>query len=85
MKIFDPHIHMTSRTTDDYERMAAAGIKAVCEPAFWLGQPRQHAGTFVDYFDLISSWEPERAANDLRIWRDLCHVVFTLKEFIYLQ
>ena len=25
MRIFDPHIHMTSRTTDDYERMAAAG------------------------------------------------------------
>ena len=25
MEIFDPHIHMTSRTTDDYEAMAAAG------------------------------------------------------------
>ena len=24
MKIFDPHIHMTSRTTDDYEAMYAA-------------------------------------------------------------
>ena len=44
MRIFDPHIHMTSRTTDDYERMAAAGVRAVVEPAFWLGpaahQPR---------------------------------------------
>ena len=28
MRIFDPHIHMTSRTTDDYERMAAAGVRA---------------------------------------------------------
>jgi predicted metal-dependent TIM-barrel fold hydrolase len=33
MKIFDPHVHMTSRTTDDYEAMAAAGIVAVVEPA----------------------------------------------------
>ena len=40
MRIFDPHVHMTSRTTDDYEAMAAAGVKAIVEPAFWLGQPR---------------------------------------------
>ena len=40
MKIIDPHVHMTSRTTDDYEAMAAAGIVAIVEPAFWLGQPR---------------------------------------------
>ena len=44
MRIFDPHIHMTSRTTDDYERMAAAGVRAVVEPAFWLGQPRTSVG-----------------------------------------
>ncbi len=36
--------HMTSRTTDDYERMAAAGVRALVEPAFWLGQPRTNAG-----------------------------------------
>ena len=45
MKLFDPHIHMTSRTTDDYEAMAAAGIAAIVEPAFWLGQPRTHVGS----------------------------------------
>ena len=50
MKLFDPHIHMTSRTTDDYQAMAAAGIAAIVEPAFWLGQPRTHVGTFEDYF-----------------------------------
>ena len=44
MRIFDPHIHMTSRTTDDYEAMAAAGVRAVVEPAFWLGQPRTNVG-----------------------------------------
>ena len=40
MRIFDPHIHMTSRTTDDYQAMYAAGVRAVVEPSFWLGQPR---------------------------------------------
>ncbi|MEO0335675.1 MAG: TatD family hydrolase [Pseudomonadota bacterium] len=61
MKMFDPHIHMTSRTTDDYERMAAAGIQAVCEPAFWMGQPRTHVGTFEDYFLSLLGWEKFRA------------------------
>ena len=50
MKMFDPHIHMTSRTTDDYQAMADAGIRAIVEPAFWLGQPRTHVGSFEDYF-----------------------------------
>ncbi|MEV6406570.1 hydrolase TatD [Streptomyces bobili] len=40
MRTFDPSIHMTSRTTDDYEAMYAAGVRAVVEPSFWLGQPR---------------------------------------------
>lgn len=61
MKMFDPHIHMTSRTTDDYERMAAAGIAAVLEPAFWLGQPRTQVGTFSDYFASLVGWERFRA------------------------
>ena len=61
MRIFDPHIHMTSRTTDDYERMAAAGVRAVVEPAFWLGQPRTSVGSFTDYFDSLIGWEPFRA------------------------
>jgi uncharacterized protein len=63
MRIFDPHIHMTSRTTDDYERMAAAGVRAVLEPAFWLGQPRTNIGSFADYFDALVGWEPFRAGQ----------------------
>ena len=63
MRIFDPHIHMTSRTTDDYERMAAAGVRALVEPAFWLGQPRTNAGSFTDYFDSLVGWEPFRASQ----------------------
>jgi predicted metal-dependent TIM-barrel fold hydrolase len=63
VRIFDPHIHMTSRTTDDYERMYAAGVRALVEPAFWLGQPRTSVHTFVDYFDGLVGWEPFRAAQ----------------------
>jgi predicted metal-dependent TIM-barrel fold hydrolase len=63
MKMFDPHIHMTSRTTDDYEAMAKAGIVAIVEPAFWLGQPRTHVGSFEDYFLSLTGWERFRAAQ----------------------
>ncbi len=63
MRIFDPHIHMTSRTTDDYEAMYAAGVRAVVEPAFWLGQPRTSPASFLDYFDALLGWEPFRAAQ----------------------
>ena len=63
MKLFDPHIHMTSRTTDDYKAMAAAGIRAIIEPAFWLGQPRTNVGTFDDYFSSLVGWERFRASQ----------------------
>jgi predicted metal-dependent TIM-barrel fold hydrolase len=61
VKLFDPHIHMTSRTTDDYEAMAAAGIVGIVEPAFWLGQPRTQVGSFIDYFSALIGWERFRA------------------------
>jgi predicted metal-dependent TIM-barrel fold hydrolase len=63
MRIFDPHVHMTSRTTDDYEAMAASGVKAIVEPAFWLGQPRTSVGAFVDYFSSLIGWERFRASQ----------------------
>ena len=63
MRIIDPHIHCTSRVTDDYEKMALAGIEAVIEPAFWLGQPRTNVGSFIDYFDHIIEFERQRAAQ----------------------
>jgi len=63
MRIFDPHIHMTSRTTDDYEAMYAAGVRALVEPAFWLGQPRTSVESFVDYFDSLLGWERFRASQ----------------------
>ncbi|MFQ5970320.1 MAG: TatD family hydrolase [Nitrososphaerales archaeon] len=61
MGIIDPHIHMYSRTTDDYEKMALAGIKVVIEPSFWLGSPRTSPNTMIDYWENIINFEPERA------------------------
>ena len=63
MRFFDPHIHVTSRTTDDLENMAAAGVRAIIEPAFWVGQPRTTVGSFVDYFSSLIGWERFRAAQ----------------------
>ncbi len=63
LRFFDPHIHMSSRTTDDFEAMAKAGIRAVIEPAFWLGQPRTQLGSFIDYFSGLVGWERFRASQ----------------------
>lgn len=62
-RFIDPHIHMNARTTDDYERMAAAGVVAVIEPAFWVGQPRTNIGTFIDYLSTIVGFERFRAGQ----------------------
>ena len=63
MRFFDPHIHMTSRSTDDYQAMADAGVRALIEPAFWLGQPRTTVVSFVDYFSSLVGWERFRASQ----------------------
>jgi len=63
MRFIDPHIHMSARTTDDYERMTAAGIVAIVEPAFWLGQPRTQVGSYIDYMSSLVGWERFRAAQ----------------------
>ncbi len=63
MHFIDPHIHMVSRTTDDYQNMRKHGIVAVIEPAFWTGQPRTNAGTFKDYFSSLIGWERFRASQ----------------------
>jgi predicted metal-dependent TIM-barrel fold hydrolase len=63
MRFFDPHIHMVSRTTDDYQAMAAAGIVAIIEPAFWLGQPRTGISSFRDYYSSLVGWEKFRSSQ----------------------
>jgi predicted metal-dependent TIM-barrel fold hydrolase len=63
MAYIDPHTHMISRTTDDYEAMAAAGIVAVIEPAFWIGQARTNVGSYRDYLSHILGFERFRASQ----------------------
>ena len=63
MQFFDPHVHMTSRTTDDYQAMADAGIVAIIEPAFWLGQPRTGVDSFRDYYSSLIGWERFRSSQ----------------------
>ncbi|MGC9942872.1 MAG: metal-dependent hydrolase [Verrucomicrobiota bacterium] len=63
MRYIEPHAHMVSRTTDDYERMALAGCEAVCEPAFWAGFDRSSPAGFFDYFSQLTEHEPKRAAR----------------------
>lgn len=63
MIYIDPHIHMCSRTTDDYEAMRKAGIVAIIEPSFWQGQLRTSVGSFKDYFNTLIGWERFRASQ----------------------
>jgi len=63
MGIIDPHIHMVSRTTDDYEKLALAGIRTITEPAFWAGFDRGTAEGFRDYYEQLTVAEPARAAK----------------------
>jgi predicted metal-dependent TIM-barrel fold hydrolase len=62
MYYLDPHIHMVSRTTDDYETLAKMGCVAVSEPAFWAGYDRGSVDGFRDYFEQLTAFEPKRAA-----------------------
>jgi predicted metal-dependent TIM-barrel fold hydrolase len=69
----DPHIHMISRVTDDYQRMAQCGCVAVSEPAFWAGFDRGSAAGFRDYFHHLTDVEPKRAAQfGIRHYSWLC-------------
>ncbi len=63
MYYIDPHIHMVSRTTDDYETLAKMGCVAVSEPAFWAGYDRGSVDGFRDYFEQLTSFESGRAAS----------------------
>lgn len=63
MRYIEPHGHMVSRVTDDYEAMITAGCRAVCEPAFWAGFDRSGVQGFYDYFCQLTDYEPKRAAR----------------------
>ena len=63
MRYIEPHAHMVSRVTDDYQDMVTAGCQAVCEPAFWAGFDRSSADGFYDYFCQLTEHEPKRASK----------------------
>ena len=78
MYYIDPHIHMVSRITDDYARMARSGCVAISEPAFWAGFDRGSADAFADYFRQLIGFERRRAA-DYQI-HHLCWLCINAKE-----
>ncbi len=63
VKIIEPHIHMVSRTTDDYQALAISGVHTITEPAFWAGFDRGTVEGFRDYFNQLTASEPARAAK----------------------
>ncbi len=63
MEYIDPHIHMVSRTTDDYDTLARMGCVGMSEPAFWAGFDRGSVESFHDYFRQLTEFEPKRAAQ----------------------
>ena len=65
--IIDPHMHMVSRSSNDYERARLAGIECCIEPAFWSGTDKQHAESFFDYFEQIIDFETRRAERSAGI------------------
>jgi len=68
MYYIDPHIHMVSRVTDDYETLAKMGCVGMSEPAFWAGFDRGSPEGFRDYFRQLTEFEPKRAS-----WYHLQH------------
>lgn len=63
MRYIEPHGHMVSRTTDDYQKIAMAGCEVLCEPAFWAGYDRASVEGFYDYYRQLTEYEPARAAK----------------------
>jgi len=63
MRYIEPHGHMVSRTTDDYQKMAQAGCEILCEPSFWAGYDRSSPQGFFDYYRQLTEYEPKRAAK----------------------
>jgi len=78
VKVIDPHIHMVSRSTDDYLALALGGIHTIAEPAFWPGFDRSGVASFHDYFQQLTVTEPARAAR-FRI-RHYCWIGLNSKE-----
>ena len=81
MRYIEPHAHMVSRTTDDYQALDG-GLQAVCEPAFWAGfdpaQSQASMTTTANSLSMSPSAPPlppatlPRSASTLRKLKTLC-------------
>ena len=65
--LFDPHIHMSARTTDDYQAMAAAGIRAIVEPDW------KYAVYYDPFTGSPTEYEMYDLANDPLEMKNLAH------------
>jgi hypothetical protein len=63
-------------------RIDALYRRALARPATQEEIARMEA--FVAQQGTLYALSPEAALEDERIWADLCHVMFTLKEFIFI-
>lgn len=60
--IFDHHVHMDSRSANDYELMALTGVNRVLIPCTFSGERRHTAGDYQRYFERILNFERRRAS-----------------------
>ncbi len=51
-------------------------------PAAW---ELEKANGFIDQQAVTYEISPENISNDVRLWQDFCHVMFNVKEFIFLK
>jgi predicted metal-dependent TIM-barrel fold hydrolase len=63
MPYIDIHARMSTRTAEDYERLALAGYGIIAEPAGWPGWTRRTIAAFENHFRQLTEFEPERAAG----------------------
>lgn len=69
------------------ESSTSARINLLYERALGRAATDGESGKLEDYIAAQAQQyglTPEEARNDIRVWTDLCHVMFTLKEFIFL-
>jgi len=60
--IFDSHVHMDSRSANDYELMALTGVERLLIPCTFTGERRRTASDYLRYFERLLGFERQRAA-----------------------
>nr|VFK25659.1 MAG: hypothetical protein BECKMB1821G_GA0114241_101515 [Candidatus Kentron sp. MB]VFK29642.1 MAG: hypothetical protein BECKMB1821I_GA0114274_101114 [Candidatus Kentron sp. MB]VFK74851.1 MAG: hypothetical protein BECKMB1821H_GA0114242_101114 [Candidatus Kentron sp. MB] len=62
LSIFDHHVHMDSRSANDYESMALVGVESILIPCTFTGEHRRRPDDFFRYYDRLLNFERKRAA-----------------------